>query len=622
VTYAPALARDITYVDFETEAIEDKPKYPPAPVGVSILEPGDAQATYLSWGHPTGNNCTKEAAFQRLSKLWQDAYGLRRVLGYYNAKFDLEVARVHFGLDLPPPEQVDDTLVLAVLKDARRLNHQLKPICKDWLGSDVGERDELKAWIIANVPEAKRKKSTWGAYICRAPAELVGRYACADVTLTRDLREYLHDTATAMAVPYLRELRLMRTLLSMEQRGVPVDVDGLHRDIPVYTAALERLDDEIRSYMDLPASASLDGDEFAQRIVTFGREGAGWPRTANGKPSTAAETLDYTLADRDLYGALQYRGILSHSLSTFMNPWCSRSVNGRFFVNWNALKGERGLGAGTGRLSSNPNLQNIITDDNCEKADRERPDDYPALPRLRKYIKVPDGKVYVGRDFSQQEYRVFAHYEDDKLAAAYNADPWMDIHDFVRDLLNSMANVGIVRKDTKTINFGMLYGMGKAKLAVKLKREIDMTSAIIAAYLDAFPGVRDMRKQMDFFDKTNQPIQTLGGRIYYAEEPKIIDGQMRRFGYKLVNLLCQGSSADITKAAMIDYDTSRPSTSILSIHDELGAEVDECDRDDAMHDMKVAMETNEVSAALDVPMLSEGFWGYNLQDLNDLPRGE
>jgi len=615
------LARDITYVDFETEAIAPRPDYPPEPVGVAILEPGK-DATYYAWGHPTGNNCSKDQAHQILRKLWEDAMGMRRTLGFYNAKFDLCVARERLGLDLPPATQVDDALILAVLKDPRKLNHQLKPLAKEWLGIDPVERDELQAWILANVPEVGRKKSSWGAYISRAPGDLVGKYACMDVKLTREMREHLHDQAVSMEQAYTRERRLLPVLLGMEARGVPIAIEHLEADYDRYTKTLERLDSEIRTYMELPESASLDGDEFAERLTQFGSDSVGWPRTANGKPSTAQETLDLVLADRDLYGALQYRGILAHSLSTFMAPWLGKSVAGRFHVSWNALKGEKGLGAGTGRLSSNPNLQNIITEENCERADKDRPDTYPELPRLRRYIAPAKGRCLVGRDFNQQEYRVFAHYEDGSLAQGYREDPWMDIHKFVMKMLNDMAGLTLERKETKTLNFGMLYGMGKQKMAVKIKRDLDMTKHIIDTYLATFPGIRAMRDQMDQFDKLGQPIQTLGGRIYYAEEPKIIDGSFRRFGYKLVNLLCQASSADITKEAMIRFDEYCPDRLCLSIHDELVAEVGEQERDAVMIFLRAAMEENVLAGALDVPLPSEGYWGYNLQDLTDLPKGQ
>jgi len=307
-----------------------------------------------------------------------------------------------------------------------------------------------------------------------------------------------------------------------------------------------------------------------------------------------------------------------------MLPWSQRSVAGRFHVQWNALKGEERFGAETGRLSSSPNLQNIITEDNCEKADKERPSGYPELPRLRRYIAPKKGKIIIGRDFNQQEYRVFAHYEDDKLAQAYRDDPWMDIHIFVMNMLNRMANIGIERKPTKNLNFGMLYGMGKKKMALKIKRDLDSTASIIGAYLDAFPGIGTLRDQMDLFDRTHQPIQTLGGRIYYAEEPKIIEGRLRRFGYKLVNLLCQGGSADQTKEGMIDYDEASVSGEmILSVHDELAVEVDEgCCANAEMEVLKRAMEENAMSKALDVPMISEGYWGYNFHDTTDLPKGK
>src|SRR6266436_2775589 len=262
--YKPANPREIVYVDFETEAILPRPDYPPKPVGVAILEPG-REEEYLAWGHPTGNNCTFESASRRLRALWEGAGSgggpVRWVLGTYNFKFDAEVARTHLGLALPPPEGTDDALILGVLKDPRKPNHKLKTLVKDWLNVEAPERDEAKDWILANCKEQiGRKKSSWPAYISKAPGDLIGRSrACPDVLETRKMREYLHETALAMPDAYYRELRLIPVILDMERRGVPIDVERLAADVTTCSRVLENLDAQHRKYMGLPSDASLGG---------------------------------------------------------------------------------------------------------------------------------------------------------------------------------------------------------------------------------------------------------------------------------------------------------------------------------------------------------------------------
>jgi len=621
LTYAPAKARDIVFLDLETEAIGPRPlHYPPRPVGCAILEPGK-KPEYLAWGHPSGNNCKLEDVLPQLKRLW----AIGPVLSFYNAKFDLEVAQVHLGLPMPPAERIDDPMVLAVFKDSRLYNYQQKTLLKMWLKKTQEERDELKLWIWAKFKEelGRKKGTQWGRYICAAPGDMVGRSrAIPDVLLTRELREHLQETADSMPEAYLRELKMIGVTMRMEQRGVPMDMDALERDNAIYSEALVRLDRAIKTYVGMPQEGLIDGDDFANYLKKFSRPGVGWPVTSEGKLSTAAESLDYVLADRELFGMLQYQGILSTSLHTHLQNWLKGSVNGRFHVTWNSIKSSEGKGTKTGRLSSNPNLQNIVTGDTCKKIEKDMPSGYPLLPRLRQYIKAPKGMVIIGRDWSQQEYRTFAHYAEGKLMEGYRADPWMDIHDFVKDLINEGAGTDIGRKETKTLNFGTLYGLGVKKLAVKLGIDLDTAQSILNAYYEALPATKAMRSQMDQFDRLGLPIQTLGGRIYYAEPPWLDEnGKLRRSGYKLVNLLVQGSCGDACKESMIAAEEDFTDAElILSVHDELAALCPEEDLQREMGVLKCAME--EKSLPLEVPLLSEGYWGYDFENLNDLPRGQ
>ena len=99
-------------IDLETEAIQPRPKYPPVPVGVSIMR-DDREPRYYAWGHPTENNCTKSEAAKVLKDIWRNA-SRTPILGQ-NLKFDLEVALEHFGLAIPAWHDFHDELQRSAL---------------------------------------------------------------------------------------------------------------------------------------------------------------------------------------------------------------------------------------------------------------------------------------------------------------------------------------------------------------------------------------------------------------------------------------------------------------------------------------------------------------------------
>ena len=144
-------------VDFETEAIARRPRYPPRPVGVAIAVPGRAPE-YLAWGHPIGNNCAKADATRRLKALWRSS----APLVFHNSKFDLDVAEAHLGLALPSWRRCHDTLFLAFLDDPLRRDLSLAGLVVDVLKRSARFKDgALRDWVLANVPEAKRRPAEW-----------------------------------------------------------------------------------------------------------------------------------------------------------------------------------------------------------------------------------------------------------------------------------------------------------------------------------------------------------------------------------------------------------------------------------------------------------------------------
>jgi DNA polymerase I-like protein with 3'-5' exonuclease and polymerase domains len=106
--------------------------------------------------------------------------------------------------------------------------------------------------------------------------------------------------------------------------------------------------------------------------------------------------------------------------------------------------------------------------------------------------------------------------------------------------------------------------------------------------------------------KAGEPIRTWGGREYYCEAPRFVDGRLQEYDYKLVNVLIQGSAADVTKEALIRYCDAKPKHHrvLMTVHDELVTSVPCDEREAAMAQLREAME----SVKLDVPLLSDGSW--------------
>ena len=183
-------------VDFETKGIEGRPDYPPEPVSVSIKRWGK-KPKFFAWGHLSGgNNCDKATAHRALVDVWKEPDGLL----FQNAKFDVDVAEVHFDLPIPTWDRIHDTMFLIYLEDPRLPTFALKPSAEHFLGMPPEEQDAVKDWILQkdhklwieshlgiDPKTGKRetvKPSTFGKYIAYAPGDVVGPYADGDVIRT------------------------------------------------------------------------------------------------------------------------------------------------------------------------------------------------------------------------------------------------------------------------------------------------------------------------------------------------------------------------------------------------------------------------------------------------------
>lgn len=585
---APVQLEELTTLDFETDAIGPRPsRYPPKPVGLAIRWP-DGNREYLAWGHPTGNNSTYDAA----RRAWLLA--CRGPVLFQNGAFDIEVAMEHFGV--PWPAQWHDTLFLLFLNDTHAKTYSLKPSAERLLGEPPTEQDAVRDWILANVPVATRKN--FGAFISLAPPELVGPYAIGDVDRTFRLFKLLYpSTYSLMNGPYERELRLCPHLIAAERRGIRVDRRALQHWYNEIEPAITRCDDLIRARLDAPglevdSDASLADALDAAGVMlaweytdgTVVRNGTSGstdelvnpfasdavsvdPVRPAGRRSVAKGALKRHCTDADLVSTLLYRNTAATMLRTFVEPWLDKSTaDGRLHTKWHQVRGQDANGTKTGRIaSSDPNLTNVIN-----AKDMLPPLGCPFLPALRTAFLPEEGHVWLSADYSQQELRWAAHFEDEDMMRAYKSNPRLDLHDHAKQLIKERLGLDLDRKRVKTVAFATIYGAGLRQLAEQMGTNETEAYAVREAYFAVLPGLRVLSEKVKDRARNMGYVRSGGGRIIKVEPARQIDGRLRTFDYKMLNHLIQGTSAEQTKQAIIDYcSLGGPGPFLSQVYDEI-----------------------------------------------------
>jgi len=626
--------RSAIIVDFESFPITPRPGYPPEPVGVAIDVPGRPKK-YYAWAHPTGgNNCTWAQGRAALAEVWDSD----REVCFHHAKFDLSVAAHKMALPPLPWRRVHDTMLLLYLSDPRVSTFSLKPSAERLLGEPPTERDEMMDWLIEHVrPSGHRlstsRQSEWyaGAFVAYAPPSIAGRYAIGDLTRTRGLLNLVHKDVLGrgMGEAYDRERKLLPIMMELEDQGLRVDVARLRTDVALYSDVLTRVDAWLCKRLRAPSDTNWNSTEELAKYLITGKA-VDTTRLARsrktGKHLTNKEAIEAALTDPQVGAVLVYRAKLKTDLNTFMRPWLETAERsgGYIFTTWHATRSED-HGATTGRFSSTPNFQNMPKE--CDplfrhEAREDHPEEQglprapialPPLPFIRSYvITYEDGDVLIDRDYSQQEYRILAHFEGGALLKAYLDDPWIDLHEHSRRLINNLLHANYARKPVKNTGFGILYGLGLAKLARKNRCSVDDASRLRVAFRQIYPGLKTIQQVLRQYEVDHVAARTWGGREYFCEEPRLVvtdTGQkkLQTYGYRMLNNLIQPSAADCTKEALIRYWATKPAHHrILTIpHDEFLVSVPQGERDAGMECLRAAMESVEFK----VPMLSEGKWG-------------
>jgi DNA polymerase I-like protein with 3'-5' exonuclease and polymerase domains len=598
-------------------------------VGVVLKMPGHP-SQYLRWGHPSGNNTTYDKVWAVLFKLWNDT---SLPLLFHNAKFDLSVARYHFDLEVPHWSRIHDTMFLGYLDDPHSRRMGLKELCEDLFNWPADERDAVGEWLwenrhtvyAATGDRLQRRNGgvgNAGKYFWLVPGHVLEPYAVGDTDRTEALFSHLHPKVLSegMGPSYDRERQLLPILMENERDGITLDTEALSIDIERYEAAFDMAEAWLRQHLKSPG-LNLDADaDVGAALVHAGALQGNLTIGKNGNLSVSkVNLLPDNFKDVRLFQALGYRNRLKTCMEMFMKPWLAqarRRPDGRISTNWSQTRGGDG-GTRTGRPSTTtPNFLNISKDF------EGRPDGYthpawlgvPVLPLVRRYILADAGHVFLHRDFDGQELRVFGHFESGKLHAAYIADPGLDVHTLVMGEIERLSpTTKLDRTKVKIINFRTIYGSGVPGLSEALGCDLATAKEFKAVHAKALPGMKILNDEIKRLVGRGTAIVTLGGRRYHPEPPKVDEetGETRDYVYKLLNYLIQGSAADLTKQAIIDwyYDPRRdPRTRFLvTVYDEINISAP---LDCAAAQMLLLKEIMERDR-LTVPMVSAGKWGWS-----------
>ena len=506
--------------------------------GVAVAVEG--WSGYFPIHHESGGNMDKKLVLEWLKDILNQE---NTTFIFHNAMYDVCWLR-SVGLTIKGP--IVDTMIAASLIDENRMSYQLNSLAKHYVGIGKDEKVLVEA---AKEYGLDPKADMW-----RMPAMFVGQYAERDAESTLKLWQRLKIEIYNQELTdvFTLETDLFPCLVDMRFKGVRVDLEKAQN---IKLNLIKREETLIKKIKNL---TGVDVEIMAARSIAkaFDKLKLPYDRTAkSNEPSFTKNFLQNH--PHELPQAIAEARELNKAHSTFIDSITKHEVNGRIHADINQIRSDAG-GTVTGRFSmSNPNLQQI-------------PARHPELGPMIRSIFIPEEKhVWGSFDYSQQEPRILVHYAKlqnlegvDEIVDAYNQGD-ADFHQVVADM------AGIERKQAKTINLGLMYGMGKNKLMAELGLMKESAEKLIRQYHSKAPFVKQLMDNVSRKANDRGKIRTLGGRACHFDlwQPvqfgvfkplpleqarKEYDEPLKRaFTYKALNKLIQGSAADMTKKSMV-----------------------------------------------------------------------
>ena len=485
-----------------------------------------------------------------------------KVIGQ-NLKFDLSLLYYQHGVDEVIP--FADTMIMAWLLNA---------------GGKVG-LDALAKRFFGYEMKPFKEMVKKGETFANVDIELASFYAGEDAWMTYMLYFELDKAMDLASIGYLKdearrvEYPFINILIAMEQRGIKLDIDRLKSLKEMLSSTLQELTIEIYRITNLEFNI-----KSTQQLgnVLFGHLGLkGGKKTKTGY-STNEKVLNSLVNEHEVIPKiLEYRTV-QKILSTYADPLLKLAKSdeqSRVYTSFLQT------GTSTGRLSSRePNLQNI-------------PVRSPLGRSVREAFVAKSGYKLLSIDYSQIELRLLAHFsKDEALVEAFRSG--LDIHTATAIRLFG-EEAESKRSFAKSVNFGILYGMGQKKLSEELGISRIEAKEIIQNYFDSFPTVQGFLAQIQDDVKERGFVETIIGRRRIFDYANANGMQKSAFMRESVNAVFQGSAADLIKLSMIEIEQYIAKEQIdgamlLQIHDELIFEIEQSIVDEVADRLKSIME--------------------------------
>ena len=507
-------------------------------------------------------------------------------------------------------------MLAAPLLNENRFSYSLNSVSYDYTGkmkSEAALREAAQEFGVDPKGE-----------LYKLPACFVGEYAEADAKLTLDLWQLFKSELTKEDLwqVFNLETEVLPLCIEMTRRGVRVDLDAAERlkqdMLKVVKKILMQVKKETGLQVELWAAASI-AKVFDHLDIPYGRTKTGLPSFTKNFLVQHEHPIAQQIAEAREYDKIG---------NTFLSSIFRYTDNGRIHGHINQLRSDGG-GTVSGRISmANPNLQQI-------------PARNPDMARKIRGLFLPEeGEKWASIDFDQQEPRILVHFASltnrglsgsEDFVRSYQENPDTDFHQMVADIAQ------IPRKSAKTINLGIMYGMGQTKLAEQLDVTTDQAKRLMRQYHEDVPFVKELmdavQRKVSHRDKGGFVRSLLGRKCRFdLWEPNIFvsskalpkeeahleygDNIKRAYTYKSLNRLIQSSAADQTKASMTAVFRETGKVPLVQIHDELAFSVSEVTE---ARDLCSIMES---AVDLEVPTPSEISLGPDWGSLTKLEKSD
>lgn len=563
------------------------------------LATDDGYSQYYPIAHECSDNVQMDLVLDYLRKELGRASQIK--IGA-NIRYDLTYLK-KYGVDVFG--RCFDVMTAEALLDENAKSFSLNTLAKKYLNKS--KDDELLYQYLANQFGGNPLRKEQAHLIHRAPAFIVEDYAKSDALLPIEiyLKQRLLLQQQELIDVFNLETDLTPILIAMKLRGVRIDSVAVAKYRVSIAAAMGLLDQSIKADIgDININSAKQLSEY------FSSQGIDGVKTKTGLLKTDKTALNAFVhpAAKDILRLKELRKLDQTYLKGYFGE---HLINGRLHAQYDSVCNGHG-GTVTGRFSSSkPNLQNIPKD-----AD------------IRQFFLPEEGERWYSDDWSQIEYRLLVHYARGEGAGsarkAYNSDANTDYHEYTHRLIEKETGLNLDRKKVKGINFGLIYGMGKDKLAAMLELPLEKAIEVRDKYHAALPYVKHTMQLASRQARINGFIKTILGRrrhfdlyvpsefspgakpLPYESAVDEYDIVTRADTHKALNAVLQGSCADIMKAAMVKMWESGIcdvlGAPLSTIHDELNWSVPQTAAGLEAHKEAVHIMNNTIK--LHVPLLT------------------